>query len=395
VRETTSTTDRAVTAVAASRGTIQLSDHSAQIDFETGGFGHGARQVERAVMEQMQRNPLATRHFLSLPLARFAARLADSCPGDLEVSYFCNSGSEAVEGALKLARGFQRNRTRFVAVRGSYHGSSLGALSACGIESIRSRFACLPLSVEFSAAPDQLEGFIDSSTAAVIVEPWPGGSGSRATDGWLKRLADRCAANGTLLIADETRSGVGRTGTMFAAEHERVVPDILVIGGALGGGVLPVAAYVSSRDVNDHVYGQRDPTLHASATGGNPAACVAGLATLQMIEDKHLLKRATATGGLLFEGVRRLADRYPKVISAIHGAGLFAELLFHTEKSTQEVTEAAFEHGLAVRRASDGSHWNVIELYPPILVDDSEIHAALRILEESIATASTKRAGVT
>lgn len=389
MREMASSMDQAVTAVAASRGTIQLSDNSAQIDFETGGFGHGARQVERAVIEQMERNPLATRHFLSLPLARFAARLADSCPGDLEVSYFCNSGSEAIEGALKLARGFQRNRTRFVAVRGGYHGSSLGALSACGIESIRSKFACLPLNVDFSAAPDQLRDAIDSTTAAVIVEPWPGGPGSQATEGWLKQLAHRCAATGTLLIADETRSGVGRTGAMFAVEHEKVVPDILVLGGALGGGVLPVAAYVSSQRVNGQVYGRADPTLHASATGGNPAACAAGMATLAMIQEDGLLQRVVNTGSVLLAGVRRLADMYPEKVAHAVGFGLFAKLLFHTEETAKEIADGAFDRGFAVRRASDGKSWNTIELCPPILVNNGEIRAALRILEEVIETTHT------
>lgn len=366
-------------AVAGDRATISLADESNMLDFESGGFGHGARRVMTAVARQMSVNPLATRHFLSLPLARFAGRLADLCPGDLDVAYLCNSAAEAVEGALKLARGFHRERLEFVALEGSRHGTTLGALSVCGVEGMRSPFSRLPLRAVFADGPDGIEELVDRRTAAVVVEPWPGGDGrSVAKAGWLRRLAARCSATGTQLIADETRSGVGRTGAMFAIEHEGVVPDVLVLGGALGGGVLPVAGYVATRSLNDRVYGRRDPTLHASATGGNPAACAAGMATLDMIADEDLLAAVRAKGALLGEGVTVLRERHRETIDATHGVGLFFRIDFHSAGVAEAVAAEALDRGLASRLAGGGS--SSIELCPPLLVGRDEIERGLEIL---------------
>jgi putrescine aminotransferase len=375
------------------RATIRLADDSSLLDFETGGFGHGARQVESAVVAQMSVNPLATRHFLSLPLANFASHLADACPGDLEVSYFCNSGAEAVEGALKLARGFHGDRRRFVALEGAYHGSTLGALSVCGVEEMRTVFTRLPLDAAFASDANRVEDLVNGETAAVIVEPWPGNARFPGfSEGWLRELSRRCAATGALLIADETRSGIGRTGVMFAIEHEEVVPDILVFGGALGGGVLPVAGYVAGHRVNDRVYGRRDPTLHASATGGNPAACAAGVATLRMIEEEGLLNQTITKGDLLLTGLRTIANRHPETIAGAHGVGLFARVDFHREGAAAVVVETAFERGLAIRCASAGARSVGIELSPPMLASEAEIQRGLRIFGDAVAEASSREA---
>lgn len=380
--------------VAGDGATLRFGDDSRVLDFETGGFGHGAARVERAVRAQMRVNPLATRHFLSSPLAALTTRLAGACPGGLEVSYLCNSRAEAVEGALKLARGFHRGRSRFVAVAGGYHGSTLGALSVCGVKALREPFSGFALEVDLAPASDGAEDLVGLDTAAAIIEPWPGGIGGASPPaGWLRRLARRCAETGTLLIADETRSGIGRTGTMFAVEHEDVVPDILVLGDALGGGVLPVAGYVAARSVNDRVYGRRDPTLHASATGGNPAACMAALATIEAIERDGLLNHVAATGDLLLSGLRRLALEWPDAIDGVYGLGLFARIGFRRAREAITVAETALREGLAVGHGGGFGQPAEIELCPPILVNRDEIRAGLGIFRDAIATSSARPVG--
>lgn len=371
------------TVVSGQGATLQLSDSSRLLDFASGGFGHGATAVAVAVARQMAINPLATRHFLSLPLARFTARLAAVCPGDLEVSYLCSSRSEAVEGALKLARGLHPDRGKMVALGGAYHGSTLGALSVCGREDLRGPLPRLLFDAAFAAEPGELGDLVDRETAAVIVEPWPGGRGLPVPDaGWLRALSARCSESGALLIADETRSGIGVTGTMFAVEHEGVVPDLLVVGGALGGGVMPLAGYVTRRELNDRVYGRRDPTLHASTTGGNPAACAAGMATLRTIEQDGLLARASEGGRRLLTSLGELRRRHPEAIGEVRGIGLFAEV--QLDADADAVAATAFDRGLSCE--AEPSLPGIV-LRPPLLVGDEEIDGGVEALGEAIALA--------
>jgi putrescine aminotransferase len=369
------------TVVSGRGATLQLSDSSQLLDFCSGGFGHGATPVANAVARQMAVNPLATRHFLSLPLAHFTAQLAGVCPGDLEVSYLCSSRSEAVEGALKLARGLRPDRSKIVALWGAYHGSTLGALSVCGRESMRVPLPRLLFDGVLAPEPGTISDLIDHETAAVIVEPWPGGEGLPVPDaGWLKSLSARCTKLGALLIADETRSGVGTTGLMFGVEHESVVPDLLVLGGALGGGVMPLAGYVTRRELNDRVYGRRDPTLHASTTGGNPAACVAGMATLQMIEQEGLLARASESGDHLLSALHELRRRYPDAIAEVRGIGLFAQIQIRAGAAA--VAAAALERGLSCE--VDPTLPGIV-LRPPILATEEEIDRGLEALSDALA----------
>ncbi len=373
-----------VPTVVSGRGaTLQLSDSSRLLDFASGGFGHGATPVATAVARQMAVNPLATRHFLSLPLAHFTARLAGVCPGDLEVSYLCSSRSEAVEGALKLARGLHPGRSKVVALRGAYHGSTLGALSVCGRENMRRPLPRLLFDAAFAADSGSAVDLVDRETAAVIVEPWPGGEGLPVADaGWLQALSARCSESGALLIADEARSGVGTTGLMFGVEHESVVPDLLVVGGALGGGVMPLAGYVTRRELNDRVYGRRDPTLHASTTGGNPAACAAGMATLQMIEQEDLLARARERGDQLLSALHELRHRFPDAIAEVRGTGLFAQVVIDGDPAA--LAAAARERGLSCE--IDATLPGIV-LRPPILVTEGEIERGLAALGDAIAIA--------
>jgi putrescine aminotransferase len=380
-------------AVSAHGATVRTSTGRELIDLASAGFGYRHPRVCLQVAEQMRALPLSSRMFFSPPLASFARRLAELTPGDLEVCYPCNSGSEATEGALKLVLGYQRDqrhqrhqrhqRRRIVAATGSYHGATLGALGVCGIAALRRPFRSLPVDATFLPYGDlgALDRIIDEETAGVIVEPVASGAGVRVPPpGYLRALRERCSATGTLLVADEITCGLGRTGRRFAVDEEAVVPDILLLGDALGGGVLPIAAYVTRREVNDRVYGKRDPALHGSTTGGNPAACVAALAALEVIETEGLAARAAAAGERIRAAFGEWRARHGSAILDAAGRGLLAALRLADADTARAVQRRALAGGALVRLdgLAAGEAW--IGVRPPLLVDAGELDSGLRTL---------------
>lgn len=372
-------------AIKASGATVWLEDGQEILNFAAGGLGYATPDVVEAVLEQMGKNPLSTRHFLSRPLAELSQRLAEVSPGDLEVSYFCNSGSEAVEGGLKLARGYHRDRRRFVSLRGAHHGSTLGALSVSGIEEMRTPLTSLPLEAVTAAGISELLDLIDRDTAAVIVEPWPGGGACpMSKQGWLRELSARCEETGALLIADEIRTGMGRSCRLFAVETEGVVPDIVVFGGVLGGGVVPLAGYISRRPINDRVYARRDPTLHASATGGNPAACAAGLATIGLLGSAGFLDQLERKSELFLSGIMGLAAGRGRVIREVRGVGLCVWLRMGSPRLSSSLCERAFKRGLALGRPTMVGG-DEVQVLPPLLTSSEEIERGIDVLEAALA----------
>jgi putrescine aminotransferase len=376
------------TAIGARSATVWTSTGQVLIDLASGGFGYGHPEVCARVSAQLRVMPLASRLFVSRPLASLVARMAQITPGDLSVTYPCNSAAEAVEGALKLARGFNRSRPHVVAAVGAYHGSTLGALSVCGVDDIRRPIRRLPVRAKFVPYGDSvaMQRAIDGRTAAVIVEPVAAGSGVRVPpDGYLGMLRAMCDGSGALLIADETTTCLGRTGERFAVDYDSVVPDILVLGGALGGGVLPAAAYVTTSVVNGRIYGRRDPAFHGSTTGGNPAACVAALATLDVIEAENVSGRCREGGKLVMEVLRACQLRYPTVVAAAAGRGYLAGLQLREQTVAKAVCREALAQGVLVRLDSPlgGTPW--IGIRPPLLAATDELVCGLERLELAIA----------
>lgn len=368
------------TAVAARGSTVQTLDGRSVIDFASGSFGYGHPHVRARLAEQIRELPLSSRMFLSRPLAMLVKRLADLSPGDLEVSYPCNSGTEAVEGALKLARGFHPKRRHFVAMEAAYHGATMGALGVCGIHALRRAFHRLPIETMFVPYGDAsiFEKSINEETIGVILEPVATAVGVQIPPlGYLKALRERCHATGTLLIVDEITTGLGRTGRLFAVDHERTVPDILVVGGALGGGMMPVAAYVTRRKINDRVYGKRDPAFHGSTTGGNPAACAAALGALEVLEEEDLVNRARDTGAVLLKALGDVFGRYHEWILDVQGRGLLVGIRVRDIPTAREVQRLAMDHGVLVRvdGCAAGQAW--IGLRPALLVTTQELEQGL------------------
>ncbi|QGP90911.1 Aminotransferase PigE [Neomoorella glycerini] len=365
-------------------------------------LGHNPPEVLAAVKRVMGR-PNLLQASLNPLAAALAHNLARVTPGDLERVFFCNSGTEAVEGALKLARA-ATGREKIIYCRNSFHGKSFGSLSVTGREKYQRPFA--PLLPGCEAVPyDDLEALeaklAGGDVAAFIVEPIQGEGGVIVPhDGYLKGARDLCDRYGSLLILDEIQTGFGRTGYLFACEHEGVVPDIMCLAKSLGGGVMPIGAYIARPAVWDKAYGGMDKALlHTSTFGGNSLAAAAGLAALQGILDQDLAGQAAARGRFFLERLRQLKEKYG-LIKEVRGRGLLIGLEFNQpvggwfDKLTRgKVNELAGEYfGSLVAGELMNKHQvitaytlnnpNVIRLEPPLIVTEGEIEQVLAALED-------------
>ncbi|HQW40898.1 MAG TPA: aspartate aminotransferase family protein [Flavobacteriales bacterium] len=343
--------------------------------------GHRHPSVVAAIKDQCDRylHVIPYGEFIQEPQVRYAERLTALLPDGLDSVYFVNSGTEAIEGALKLAKRIT-GRTELIACLKSYHGSTHGSLSITGNESKKFRSRPLLPDVNFIQfnGPDQFN-LITERTAAVVVEPIQGDAGVRVpAHNWLKALRGRCNEVGALLIFDEVQTGFGRTGKRFAMEHSGVVPDILVLGKALGGG-LPMGAFVSSRE-HMHLL-THDPVLgHITTFGGHPLPCVAGLAALNVLEAEHLMDNAERMGVLFKELLIHPA------IKEVRGLGLMLAVELEDQDKVQKVVLDCLDHGVL-------GFWflscpTAFRIAPPLTINSAEVRSAchfiLKALDRSI-----------
>jgi putrescine aminotransferase len=356
-------------------------------------LGHRHPKVVAAVKDQLDRLPLSTRTFFNERMAELAAKLASVAPGSLQYSFFSNSGTEAVEAALKLARA-ATGRHRFVSTFGAYHGKTLGALSATGREVFRKPFEPLVpgfTHVKFGDA-DAVEQAVDGETAAVIVEPIQGEGGIIVPpDDYLVHLRRICDESGALLILDEVQTGMARTGAMFAADHVNVAPDIMTLAKALGGGVMPIGVTMSTPRVWERVFSE-NPLIHTSTFGGNPLACAAGIAAIEVIQEEGLARASRMRGEQMLAGLREVRARHPDAITEVRGKGL----MIGVEFAVKDVAELTI-NGMAQRGVIAAYTLNnpkVIRIEPPLIISESQVDQAVNALGESVAFASEMLAGL-
>ncbi|GBC97809.1 Putrescine aminotransferase [bacterium HR17] len=362
-------------------------DGNRYLDFLGGfgalNFGHRHPAIVAAVQAQLQTMPLSSRVLFNELQAELAAQLAAIAPGDLQFCFFCHSGTEAVEACIKFAR-LATGRRKIVAMHNAYHGKTLGALSASGREIYRQPFE--PLLEWFVHVPFGDAGAVaqavDDDTAAVIVEPIQGEGGVIVPpDDFLPKVREICDRAGALLIADEVQTGLGRTGKNFAVEHWQVIPDVMALAKSLGGGVMPLGAAIGTRRVFEPLFD--NPLLHSSTLGGNPLACAAGLAALQVLQQGRLADRAAATGDLLLQGLHQLHAAFADLIVAVRGKGLLVGIEF-ADADIALLTAA----GMLQRRVLTAYTLNnpcVIRLEPPLIVEPEHIDLALSALADSLA----------
>lgn len=350
--------------------------------YGTFSFGHRHPRIVAAVAAQLYRMPLSSKLLLNQPMADLAERLAHLTPGDLQMSFFCNSGAEAVEGALKLAR-LATGRRKIVSTLNAFHGKTLGSLSASGKDVYRDPF--LPLLDGFLHVPfgdaGLLAQMVDEDTAAVILEPIQGEGGIIVPPpGYLRQVREICEEKGALLILDEVQTGLGRTGKRFACEHEGVVPDILCLAKALGGGVMPIGAFVA----RPHLYKQLElaPLLHTSTFGGNPLACAAASAALDVLVEERLDEQAALKGEYLMTKLLDLQERYPGTIREVRGRGLMIGLEFASDELGGLILSELIAGGVLTAFALN--NLQVTRIEPPLTIERPELDQLIAVLEAAL-----------
>jgi len=347
--------------------------------------GHRHPRVVAAVKAQLDRMPMSVRAMPRIPEADLAELLAQITPGDLQYTFFANSGAEANEGAIKLAR-LATGRPGIVGAEGGFHGKTLGALSASGREMYKAPFA--PLVPGFSHVPfgdlEAMDRAVTAQTAAVILEPIQGEGGViLPPDGYLRGVREICDRRGALLILDEVQTGLGRTGRMFACEHWGVVPDILTMAKALGGGVVPIGAFTA----RPHLWKalEQNPYLHSSTFGGNPLACAAGVATIRVLQEERLVERAADLGPYMLGRLREVQRRHPAVVRDVRGKGLLIGMEFTDPDIVLLITADALERGVIVFYSLNKPE--CFRLAPPLVITRQQIDRAVEVLDQSIAYA--------
>ncbi len=376
--------------VFAEGSTIVDANGKSYLDF-AGGYGvftlgHRHPRVVTAVKDQLDRIALSGRTMFNPLMGRLAKRLAALTPGDLTISFFANSGTEANEGALKLARAATKRPT-IVATDAAFHGKTLGALSASGRDTFREPFAPLLADVRHVPFGDAraLGDAVDATVAAVIVEPVQGEGGVNIPPfGYLRDVRAICDAAGAVMIADEVQTGLGRCGVLFACDRENVVPDVMTLAKGLSGGVIPIGAYVARPDVWNAAYAKA-PLLHTSTFGGNELACAAALAALDVLEDEELVENARIRGTQLLAGAHATMARYPAVITDVRGAGLLVGVELRNEGYAGVIIPELLKRG--VTAAWTLNQQRVIRLEPPLIVTADEVDVALRAFDGAIEAA--------
>lgn len=356
--------------------------------------GHRHPKVMAAVMNQLKRQALHSQELLDPLRAMLAKLVAMITPGDLQYSFFTNSGTESVEGALKLAR-LHTGRSGFIAAIGAFHGKSMGSLSATSKVIFRKPF--LPLIPGFRHVPygdaDALEKevasaeYIGEDIAAVILEPIQGEGGVIIPpDSYFPQVREICNRHGVLLIADEIQTGMGRTGKLFGIEHYGVVPDIMALGKAFGGGVMPVGAFVSTKEIWQKM--TPNPFLHTTTFGGNPIACAAAIAAINVVLEERLPEQAAEKGDYFIPKLIDLMSNYKNICAEGRGRGLLIGMEFTSSEAGYEVAKGLFEHGILV--AGTLINAKTVRIEPPLTITKAELDKVLEALGKVFAEVSPK-----
>jgi putrescine aminotransferase len=363
-----------------------------------GGFGifnvgHRNPKVVKAVTDQLRRQPLHSQDLLDPLRAMLAKALAMLTPDGLEYSFFCNSGTEAVEGALKLARAYDPSKQTIVAATKGFHGKSYGSLSASAKAEFRRPFGPMLPNIEHVPFNDVLAlrdmmtscKAVGEDVGAVLLEPIQGEGGVNIPDDdYLPNVRALCDEFGALFILDEVQTGMGRTGKMFACEHYGVAPDLMCLAKAFGGGVVPAGAVVGRREIFAKLFD--NPFLHTSTFGGNPLACAAALATINVLIEDRLPQRAAVLGERMLAGLRDAAAGHDDLIVAVRGKGLLMALEFCDDETGFELGKRMLERGVLVSGTLVNAR--VIRVEPPLTITEEEADYVCQSLKESLASMS-------
>ncbi len=360
---------------------LYTTDGKRYVDFISGiavsSLGHRHPKVIEAIKEQVDKHlhVMVYGEFIQKPQLEFAELLTSILPDGLDQVYFVNSGTEANEGALKLAKK-HTGRSKLVAFKNSYHGDTHGSLSVTGRDVYRNPYLPLLPDIHFlDFNSDEGLDVIDDTTAAVILEPVQGEGGIIPSDKkWLKEIRKRCTESGALLIYDEIQSGFGRTGKMFAFEHYGIAPDILCLAKAMSGG-MPMGAFVASKEIFE-AFMFNPPLNHVTTFGGHPVSCAAALANLQELLSGDYLEKAKLIEKKTKEKLKG------KGIIEVRGMGAMLGLQLESKELTQKVVEECFSLGILLGWTLHSD--TLIRLAPPLIITEDQLNDVLTVILMSI-----------
>jgi len=356
---------------------IYTSSGKSYLDFISGiavsSLGHGHPKIIKALHEQIDRHlhVMVYGEYIQKPQLEFAQLLLDQLPDSMEQIYLVNSGTEANEGALKLAKKYT-GRSKLVAFKNSYHGDTQGSLSVTGRDIYRDPYLPLLPDVHFGEFNSGLAlDLIDDETAAVILEPIQGEGGIIPADKkWLASLRKKCNEHNALLIFDEIQSGFGRTGKLFAFEHYGVTPDILCMAKAMGGG-MPIGGFVSSKQIFQTF--KYDPPLnHVTTFGGHPVSCAAAHANLKELLEGSYFNRAQEIETIMKSGLKG------KGIKEVRGMGAMLGLELESVELTKHVVDYCFENEILLGWTLHSNQ--LIRLAPPLIISDEQLNFVINTI---------------
>lgn len=368
--------------VSRAEGCLLFDEHGKQYIDLIGGIsvcnvGHGHPSVRQAIHHQTDHylHVMVYGEVIQSPQVQFAQALTRHLPEHLDSVYFTNSGSEATEGAMKLAKR-ATGRSKILYFSNSYHGSTQGALSVMGSEYWQQAYRpLLPETYCFDYHSTDIIEAIDDTTACVVMELVQAEAGVLIADtNWLQMVGKRCRETGTLLIVDEIQTGFGRTGSLFRFTETGIQPDILLLGKALGGG-LPMGAFIAGRTLMQHL--SVDPVLgHITTFGGHPLCCAAGHAAFNVLFDEHLPEQVRHKEALFHKLLVHPAIRQ------VNSCGLLIAVHFDSYETNKRVLDTCLRNGLF-------SDWflfasNAMRIAPPLIISEAEIEAACALLIRSI-----------
>lgn len=353
------------------------------------GWNHP--EVIAAVRAQLNRTPMPSQELIDPLRGVLAHLMANITPGDIQYSFFAASGTEAIEGAIKLAKMYTRKSGFIVAVK-AFHGKTMGSLSMMGKMDFRQPAGVLyggPVyHVPFGdadAVEQQLEicKKVGVDLAAVLMEPIQGEAGAIVPpDDFWPRVRELTKHYGVLLIADEVQTGLGRTGKLWGLDHWGVVPDILAVAKSLGGGVMPVSAFCSTEEIWQCMM-YPNPFIHTTTTGGNALACSAAIAAIHVTLRERLWEQAAAKGEYLMPELLALAAQYPQIYDRVTGKGLLIGMHFHDPEIGYKVAAGLFKRGVLV--AGTLTSAQTIRIEPPLVITYEQLDALLNRLADVLS----------
>jgi putrescine aminotransferase len=336
-----------------------------------GNVGYNNPVIVKAIIDQLTRKEVNTRPYINKIQIELANLLKSIAPGELECSYLFNSGSEAIENALKLVRLYKGGK-KIISMKDSFHGYTLGALSASGVPSFKKSFEpLLPgfQQVEFGNIED-LYGLNANEIGAIILEPIQHDAGVKIPPpGYLNQVRKYCDENNIILILDEVITGIGKTGYMFASDYFQIVPDILVIGKSLGAGLIPIGAVIAKKNLWQR-FGLSFP-MSATSYGGNSLACRAAIETIKFLTDNKVLESVKPKELFLSDQLNKLKNKYPDIILSVNGIGMMFGLEIINKNVASGIVKSMINNNIIVYQSFGNA--NIIMVEPPLIISVGQL----------------------